>query len=85
MPAITKVTVLGAGVLGAQIAFQAANHGKTVTGYDVDDAALEAARGRLDAMGAQAWAAHLKSEYIDQGSSAWSRARGPTRTADAVR
>ncbi|QGV65506.1 3-hydroxyacyl-CoA dehydrogenase NAD-binding domain-containing protein [Clavibacter nebraskensis] len=67
MPAITKVTVLGAGVLGAQIAFQAANHGKTVTGYDVDDAALEAARGRLDAMGAQAWAAHLKSEYIDQG------------------
>ncbi|KDP92561.1 MULTISPECIES: 3-hydroxyacyl-CoA dehydrogenase [Clavibacter] len=53
MPDITKVTVLGAGVLGAQIAFQAANHGKTVTSYDVDDAALEAARGRLDAIVAQ--------------------------------
>ncbi|WP_317229115.1 3-hydroxyacyl-CoA dehydrogenase [Clavibacter sp. MX14-G9D] len=53
MPAFEKVTVLGAGVLGAQIAFQAANHGKDVTAYDVDDAALEAARGRLDAIVAQ--------------------------------
>ena len=53
MPAFEKVTVLGAGVLGAQIAFQAANHGKAVTAYDVDDAALEAARGRLDAIVAQ--------------------------------
>ena len=53
MPAFEKVTVLGAGVLGAQIAFQAANHGKAVTAYDVDDAALEVARGRLDAIVAQ--------------------------------
>ncbi|PPF53264.1 3-hydroxybutyryl-CoA dehydrogenase [Clavibacter michiganensis] len=53
MPAFEKVTVLGAGVLGAQIAFQAANHGKAVRCYDVDDAALEAARGRLDAIVAQ--------------------------------
>jgi 3-hydroxyacyl-CoA dehydrogenase len=49
MPNIAKVTVLGAGVLGAQLAFQAANYGKTVTSYDVNDAAL----GRLDAIVAQ--------------------------------
>jgi 3-hydroxybutyryl-CoA dehydrogenase len=44
-----RVTVLGLGVLGAQIALQIAAHGVQVTGYDVDDAALEAGRGRLDA------------------------------------
>jgi 3-hydroxyacyl-CoA dehydrogenase len=44
------VTVLGAGVLGAQIAFQTANHGFPVTVYDVDDTALTAARGRFDAI-----------------------------------
>ena len=44
------VTVLGAGVLGAQIAFQTANHGFPVTVYDLDDAALTAAKGRFDAI-----------------------------------
>lgn len=44
MTDIRKVTVLGTGVLGAQIAFQAAYGGFEVTAYDIDDAALE--RGR---------------------------------------
>lgn len=44
------VTVLGAGVLGAQIAFQTANHGFPVTVYDVDDEAVALARGRLEAI-----------------------------------
>lgn len=48
-----SVTVLGAGVLGAQIAFQTANHGFDVTIYDVDDAAVEAARSRFTAIVAQ--------------------------------
>ena len=47
------VTVLGAGVLGAQIAFQTAVHRFSVTVYDVDDAAVVRARGRLDAIVAQ--------------------------------
>ena len=44
---LTTVTVLGAGVLGHQIAFQTAVHGFRVTSYDVDDAAVAAARGRF--------------------------------------
>ena len=47
------VTVVGAGVLGAQIAFQTANHGFLVTVYDVDEAAIASARGRLEAIAAQ--------------------------------
>lgn len=44
---IRKVTVLGAGVLGSQIAFQTAFKGFDVTSYDIDDNALDAARGRF--------------------------------------
>lgn len=44
---IRNVTVLGTGVLGAQIAFQTAYRGFAVTSYDVDTAALEAGRRRL--------------------------------------
>lgn len=47
------VTVLGAGVLGAQIAFQVANHGFPVTVYDVDAEAVARARGRFEAIVAQ--------------------------------
>ncbi|WP_367657423.1 3-hydroxyacyl-CoA dehydrogenase NAD-binding domain-containing protein [Clavibacter michiganensis] len=78
MPASANVTVLGAGVLGAQIAFQAANHGKTVTAYDVDDAALEAARGRLDAIVAQ----YVGETGEDSRESATAAAAGITLTSD---
>lgn len=44
---IRKVTVLGTGVLGSQIAFQTAFHGFEVTAYDIDEAALTAARDRF--------------------------------------
>ncbi|GGF31108.1 3-hydroxyacyl-CoA dehydrogenase [Subtercola lobariae] len=47
MSAITKVTVLGTGVLGSQIAFQAAFHGFEVTSYDVTDDALEKAKAQF--------------------------------------
>ncbi|MEV0768378.1 3-hydroxyacyl-CoA dehydrogenase [Nocardia salmonicida] len=46
------VTVLGTGVLGSQIAFQTAFHGFDVTAYDIDDAALTAARTRFDGLAA---------------------------------
>jgi len=45
---IEKVTVLGTGVLGSQIAFQSAFKGFAVTAYDIDDKALTAAKDRFD-------------------------------------
>jgi len=47
MPSIKMLTVLGTGVLGSQIAFQAAFHGFAVTAYDVDEDALAKARDRF--------------------------------------
>src|SRR5690606_17210036 len=44
---IKNVTVFGAGVLGAQIAFQTAFHGHKVTLYDIKDEFLENARKRF--------------------------------------
>lgn len=47
MATIRAVTVLGSGVLGSQIAFQAAFHGFSVTVYDISDHFLEKARERF--------------------------------------
>lgn len=58
MGEITKVTVLGTGVLGSQIAYQAAFHGYDVTAYDINDEALENARARF---------AHLSGLYVADG------------------
>jgi 3-hydroxyacyl-CoA dehydrogenase len=52
-PEIRTVTVLGAGVLGSQIAYQTAYSGYTVTAYDVTDDALEAGRGRFRELAAR--------------------------------
>ncbi|MEE9095154.1 3-hydroxyacyl-CoA dehydrogenase [Pseudarthrobacter phenanthrenivorans] len=52
MPSIKTLTVLGAGVLGSQIAFQAAFHGFAVTAYDVDEDALAKARDRFTRLAA---------------------------------
>jgi 3-hydroxyacyl-CoA dehydrogenase len=49
-PSIRRVTVAGAGVLGAQIAFQAAVHGFNLFLCDVNNGALEAGRRRLEAL-----------------------------------
>ncbi|MEV6774091.1 3-hydroxyacyl-CoA dehydrogenase [Nocardia sp. NPDC051030] len=49
---IRKVTVLGTGVLGSQIAFQTAYSGFDVTAYDINDEALTAAKGRFDGLAA---------------------------------
>ncbi|BDD83904.1 3-hydroxybutyryl-CoA dehydrogenase [Tsukamurella pulmonis] len=50
MTDIRRLTVLGTGVLGAQIAFQSAYSGFEVTAYDIDDAALERARATFDSL-----------------------------------
>jgi len=47
MTTFSHVTVVGAGVLGAQIAFQIASHGVAVRAWDVDDDAVTAAEARL--------------------------------------
>ena len=47
-----QVTVLGAGVLGAQISFQIAYRGFEVTTYDISDAALKQARQRFEGIAA---------------------------------
>ncbi|WP_028357846.1 3-hydroxyacyl-CoA dehydrogenase [Brackiella oedipodis] len=46
-----NITVIGAGVLGAQIAYQAAYAGHHVTSYDINDEALQAAQKRFDKLG----------------------------------
>ncbi|WP_010539585.1 3-hydroxyacyl-CoA dehydrogenase [Dietzia alimentaria] len=61
MTKINKVTVLGTGVLGSQIAFQTAFKGFEVVAFDIDDSALTAANERLDA---------LVSTYTDEVSEA---------------
>lgn len=43
-----KISVLGAGNLGAQIAYRAAFFGHDVTAYDISDDAIEAAKKRVD-------------------------------------
>jgi 3-hydroxybutyryl-CoA dehydrogenase len=50
MTEIQQVSVLGTGVLGSQIAFQAAYHGFAVTAYDISDEAVAAGEQRLDAL-----------------------------------
>ena len=47
---IRRVTVAGAGVLGSQIAFQAAVHGFTLSLYDINDTAAEVGRRRLEGL-----------------------------------
>src|ERR1700712_919882 len=47
MPIIHTVTVLGTGVLGSQIAYQAAFHGFAVTAYDVSDEIIKKAKGHF--------------------------------------
>jgi 3-hydroxybutyryl-CoA dehydrogenase len=47
MTDLSRITVLGIGVLGSQIAFHTAYSGLDVVAYDVDEAALEQARERL--------------------------------------
>ncbi|MEA9986239.1 3-hydroxyacyl-CoA dehydrogenase [Subtercola sp. RTI3] len=47
MSDLRNITVLGTGVLGSQIAFQAAFHGYPVTAYDISDDVLQHARERF--------------------------------------
>lgn len=75
---IRKVTVLGTGVLGSQIAFQTAFHGFDVTAYDINDEALDAARDRFATL-----ATTYEAEVEGAGGGKAARtAAGITLTAD---
>ena len=52
MAELTNVTVIGSGVLGSQIAFQAAYFGKTVTVYDISEEIVGALPGNVYASSA---------------------------------
>ncbi|MFF2275723.1 3-hydroxyacyl-CoA dehydrogenase [Agromyces sp. NPDC058126] len=58
MTAVQHVTVLGTGVLGSQIAYQTAFSGLEVVAYDLDDAALAAAKQRFE---------KLAATYVEEG------------------
>lgn len=81
-PAFGRVTVLGLGVLGAQIALQTAASGVEVTAYDLDEAALAAGRRRLDTF-AQLAATEVRDPAAYRGAP--DRVRCTTELADAVR
>ncbi|MBF4574356.1 3-hydroxyacyl-CoA dehydrogenase [Herbiconiux sp. VKM Ac-1786] len=83
MPVFESVTVLGAGVLGAQIAFQTASHGIPVVSYDVSDDAIQAARRRLDAIVDQ-YVADSGREKRAGAEEALTRIRFSTDLAEAV-
>lgn len=78
MTDFSRVTVLGAGVLGAQIAAQTAIHGFTVTVYDIDDDALAAARKRLDGIAS----AYTQEVAGADAAAVRSAVEGMTLTAD---
>jgi 3-hydroxybutyryl-CoA dehydrogenase len=46
---LSNVTIVGAGVQGSMLAYRCAIHGKRVAVFDVDAAALESARCKIDA------------------------------------
>lgn len=83
MSALTNVTVLGTGVLGSQIAFQAAYHGHPVVAYDLDDAALAAAKERFDRLAAT-YAAEVAGGSDGAAQRAVGRIRLSSDLTDAV-
>lgn len=84
MPAIKTVTVLGTGVLGSQIAYQAAFHGFAVTAYDLDDDALEQARAKFAKLAGIYRAANIAGATDGKAESALGNLRLTADLADAV-
>jgi 3-hydroxyacyl-CoA dehydrogenase len=79
MTAINKVTVLGTGVLGSQIAYQTAYHGVDVVAYDISDEVLDKAKARFAGL-----AQTYKAEVDGAADAALDRIRYSADLADAV-
>jgi 3-hydroxyacyl-CoA dehydrogenase len=84
MTPFSRVTVLGAGVLGSQIAFQTALHGIPVVSYDVSDDAIVAARTRLASIVEQ-FVGDAGSDHREAAEAGVARIRFSTDLAEAVR
>jgi 3-hydroxybutyryl-CoA dehydrogenase len=81
---IKTLTVLGTGVLGSQIAYQAAFHGFAVIAYDVDGVALEKARARLARLVGIYRAANVGGAGESKAEAALDNLRLTTDLGDAV-
>ncbi|OBF44370.1 3-hydroxybutyryl-CoA dehydrogenase [Mycolicibacterium peregrinum] len=80
---IKKVTVLGTGVLGSQIAFQSAFKGFTVTAYDINDKVLEAGKDRFAKL-AETYANEVPDARDGKAQEALSRLTLTSDLKDAV-
>lgn len=79
-----NLTVLGTGVLGSQIAFQAAYHGKDVVAYDTSDEALTNLPARWDYL-TPLYLRDLPDATPDKLDAAVGRIRVSNDLADALR
>jgi len=84
MTAIKKVTVLGTGVLGSQIAYQTAFHGFEVIAWDIDDAAVAAAHTRFAGLAAT-YDAEVDGAKDGKSAAALERITVTSDLADAVK
>src|SRR4029077_7485418 len=80
---IGKVTVLGTGVLGSQIAFQCAYRGFDVTAYDISDNILANARSRFGDL-AETYTREVVGANDNKGAAAQGRIHLSSDLADAV-
>lgn len=85
MSSINKVTVLGTGVLGSQIAFQSAYSGFEVTSYDISDTALIGAKERFAKLVETYKAEAVAGAIEGKADQALTRLSYSSDLADAVR
>jgi len=81
---LKNITVLGTGVLGSQIAFQTAFSGFHVVAWDVDDAALDAARVRFRKLADRYIREDFQGSAGGKAEAALGRLRYTADLADAV-
>jgi len=84
MPHIKTLTVLGTGVLGSQIAYQAAFHGFAVTAYDIDADALAKAEARFARLAGTYRAAKVAGAAEGKAEAALGKLRLTADLGDAV-
>ncbi|MDR2986863.1 MAG: 3-hydroxyacyl-CoA dehydrogenase [Nocardiopsaceae bacterium] len=84
MTGIRKVTVLGTGVLGSQIAFQTAYSGFEVFAYDISDEIIAQARQRFDGL-ARTYEEEVPGAADGKAAAALTRITCTADLAEAVR
>lgn len=85
MSQIRKVTVLGTGVLGSQIAYQTAYSGFDVTAYDISDEVLVSAKQRFAGLAETYQTDRVAGATDGKADEALTRIRYSSDLADAVK